>query len=92
MVEIIITGKGGVLATWLEKAFPNAKALSRKELDITNQEQVNEVLLKEKPEIVINAAAYTNVEQAEIEKEKAMQANATGVGNLARACQKINAT
>ena len=57
-------------------------------LDITNEENVKEVLTKECPDIVIHCAGYTNVDKAEEDKETAKKINVTGTENLARFCGK----
>lgn len=64
-----------------------------KQLDITNREQVFQVLDNEMPDIVLDTAAYTAVDAAEDEgKEKNWLVNAEGTKNLAEASKKINAT
>src|SRR5690606_1752852 len=60
-------------------------------LDISNQEQVNEVLAHTKPDVIINTAAMTNVDRCETEQEACWQANVTSVQYLIEACGKHNA-
>ena len=55
-------------------------------LDITNQKQINEYFSEYEPHYCINVSAYTAVDLAEKEKEKAFASNAEGVGYLAEAC------
>ena len=62
------------------------------DLDITNENDVHEKIANLKPQVIINSAAYTNVDKAEEEKELAFQVNAQGVKNLIEAARKINAT
>jgi dTDP-4-dehydrorhamnose reductase len=57
-------------------------------LDISNQEQVNEVLAHTKPDVIINTAAMTNVDRCETEQEACWQANVTSVQYLIEACQQ----
>jgi len=64
------------------------RPLSHAEMDITNLEQVHRMLKELHPSVVINAAAYTNVDGAESEREKAFAINATGPRNLALACEE----
>jgi dTDP-4-dehydrorhamnose reductase len=66
-------------------------ALSHSELDIADNSAVNDRLESLMPEVALNCAAYTNVDGAESEKQRAYDANATGVENLAAACRKIDA-
>ena len=61
-------------------------------LDITDTEVIKNVFNEVRPELVINCAAYTAVDKAEIQEELAYKINAEGPGNLARACAEIDAT
>jgi dTDP-4-dehydrorhamnose reductase len=65
-------------------------ALSRSQLDITNQQQINTAFEEYRPDILINAAAYTQVDRAEEETELALAINRDGVSNLAHACKEAN--
>jgi dTDP-4-dehydrorhamnose reductase len=88
----IITGGGGQLATELIAEAPSswtATALSRNQLDITSASGVATYISGTNPDLVINAAGYTRVDQAEREPELAFAANAGGVANLAKACGEI---
>lgn len=58
------------------------------ELDITEQSAVDRVLRDQDAELVVNCAAYTAVDRAEKEREKAEEINATAVGRLARNCME----
>lgn len=58
-------------------------------LDITDPEVIKNVFNEVKPELVINCAAYTAVDKAEIQEELAYKINADGPGNLARACKEL---
>ncbi|MBF8457474.1 dTDP-4-dehydrorhamnose reductase [Kaistella sp. G5-32] len=60
-------------------------------LDITNRDQVSDYFYEFKPDFCINASAYTAVDLAETESEKAYAVNAEGVANLAEACEEHNA-
>lgn len=64
-------------------------ALTRQELDIADARQVEEIFRREFPEAVINCAAYTDVDGAELNREASFQANALGVENLALASKKV---
>jgi dTDP-4-dehydrorhamnose reductase len=63
-------------------------AYGRDKADFTQPETLVNVLKDIRPDIVINAAAYTNVEEAEIETELAQAVNATALGVLAEQCKK----
>ncbi|WKD48803.1 dTDP-4-dehydrorhamnose reductase [Microbulbifer spongiae] len=89
-MKILITGEKGQLALELQKCNPDnieLIALGRNELDITSASQVTEAITEYKPEVVINAAAYTAVDKAETEKGQAFAVNASGPENLAKACK-----
>lgn len=62
------------------------------ELDITDREAVENMMQSEKADIIINCAAYTNVERAEEEADVAERINASAVENLAHAAAKNDAT
>ncbi len=61
------------------------------ELDITDKISVNKILNKVYPDIVINTAAMTNVDQCESEKENCWEINVSGVANLIKACKNNGA-
>jgi len=61
--------------------------VDRVDVDIANREQVGAAMQRERPDIVINAAAYTAVDRAESEAEAAFAVNAVGPANLAAACR-----
>lgn len=93
-MKILILGvKGQLGSDWKEflEANPNddikASYYDLPELDISHKESVEHVLKKEKPDVVINCAAYTKVDQAENEKELARRINAESVEDLAILCE-----
>ena len=93
-MKILITGQGGQLAYELEQTSPQSftiVCLSSKELDISNQENVNKVLSSHNPDVVINAAAYTAVDKAETDQERAFAVNALGCEYLALTCKALKA-
>ncbi len=92
--RVIITGAGGQLGWELQRLAPvpdECLALARSELDIADAEAVDALLARERPTLVINAAAYTAVDRAESEPDLAMSVNADGPGNLAAACGRYGA-
>lgn len=93
-MKVLITGKNGQLGSELQKTCPSNIELicfGSKELDISNVEQVNELLISHSPDIVINAAAYTAVDKAETDVGQAYAVNKQGAANLANVCKHINA-
>jgi dTDP-4-dehydrorhamnose reductase len=93
-MKCLIAGAEGQLGRSLKEALNKRDisyvALSRKELDISDLGTVIEIVKKSSADIVINAAAYTNVEQAELESEKAFLVNEIGSRNLAIASRQSN--
>jgi dTDP-4-dehydrorhamnose reductase len=93
-MKVLVTGKNGQLGSELQKTCPSNIELicfGSKELDISNAEQVNELITAHAPDIVINAAAYTAVDKAETDTERAYAVNEQGAANLASACKNTNA-
>ena len=94
-MKYLITGAGGQLGMeWVQYAQANDLSFSSytsTELDITDEKQVAETFRNLSPDVVINCAAYTKVDLAEKEIQKAYSVNAGGVKNLASACNKVGA-
>lgn len=90
-IKTLIIGSTGMLGSDLCKVFPDAVKLTHHDLDITDRDQVIESILKIKPHVVINAAAYTNVDGCEDNKELAFQVNGYGPGYIAEACARAGA-
>ena len=85
--KIFITGANGQLGTALREKYPQALCADVQELDITDQHSV-EVYNWSSVGVIINAAAYTAVDLAEDQENKAMAVNAIGPRNLALACKQ----
>lgn len=89
-MKIIITGGKGMLGSMLSKVLLSKEhdifALSSEEMDITNYDSTENAINKYSPDLVINCAAYTNVELAESdeEKSKVMEVNGHAPGKLAK--------
>jgi dTDP-4-dehydrorhamnose reductase len=93
-MKVLITGKGGQLAWELEQLAPdlyNVISVGKDELDVTNEKLVSTFIAETKPNLVINAAAYTAVDQAEKNIELAYAVNKLGVKYVAQACKEIGA-
>ena len=90
-IKTLIIGASGMLGSDICKAFPEAIRLTHKELDITNKDQVLESIRKIKPDVVLNAAAYTNVDGCEENQKLAVTVNGFGPGYIAEACSIIGA-
>ncbi|HLV93043.1 MAG TPA: dTDP-4-dehydrorhamnose reductase [Aequorivita sp.] len=95
MKKILITGANGQLGSCIKDAaakFPDLEFVfvSKGELDIEDTEALNHYFKKSNFSHCINTAAYTQVEKAESEKQKAFVINAEAVKNLAKACNENN--
>jgi dTDP-4-dehydrorhamnose reductase len=85
MMKILLTGAAGQLGSVLRQQAPDdvhVTAMSSQQLDIGDAAQVRAVVGEVIPDVIINAAAYTQVDQAESEPELAFRVNHTGVENL----------
>ena len=90
----LIVGAGGQLGRGLVQSAPagaTVMALSRTELDITDETAVATAVRGLRPAVVFNAAAYTQVDAAEQDPLGAARVNALGVRYLARACARSGA-
>ncbi len=92
-MNILITGGSGQLGHELRRTCPegfDAVALSSSDLDITDAQAVHDAVKVHKPTVIINAAAYTAVDKAESEPERAYTVNSDGAANIARAARSVN--
>jgi dTDP-4-dehydrorhamnose reductase len=93
-VKVLITGGGGQVGTALCRCPPTGVELStvaRSELDIADAQQVRRVLTAVRPNAIINAAAYTAVDRAENEPDRAREVNEIGPRNIAEVGAQIGA-
>ena len=88
----LIVGAGGQLGRSIQEMLKIRniafQPLTHEELDITDLFQVKDSVKNSSAEVIVNAAAYTNVEQAEVESTKAFSVNETGARNLAIAARE----
>jgi dTDP-4-dehydrorhamnose reductase len=93
-MRILITGGSGQLGREITEFFQanhQVFSYSSKELDITDKEKVDRVIAQIKPQVVVHTAAYTQVDLAESEQDKAFQVNGLGTRNIAIATEKVGA-
>lgn len=93
--KILLFGAAGQLGQALQFALrPEEWTIipsRRSDCDLTDAEAVNRTIMKHKPELVINCAAMTNVDQCEKEQEAAREANFITPAHIAHACSVIDA-
>ncbi|MGK4566550.1 dTDP-4-dehydrorhamnose reductase [Flavobacterium sp. 3HN19-14] len=90
---VLVTGAGGQLGEALQFVAPDYPQMrfvfcNSSELDIANQQNCETIFDQFQPDFCINAAAYTAVDKAESESEKAFLINVTGAKNIAESCKK----
>lgn len=93
MKTVLVTGASGQLGKCLQKIAANEQTIDwlfmdSSEIDITSKSDLEMFFASKQIDYCINCAAYTNVEKAESEKEKAFKINAEAVKNLAEICKK----
>ena len=92
-MKILITGSNGMLGHDLIEVLKDKHELlltTSKTLDITDGDSVMDFILKSNPDIVINSAAYTDVDGCESNPGLAYNVNGEGVKNLALACREVD--
>lgn len=94
-MRTILFGAGGQLGVDLarlcRKRGHRLLALRRSQLDITDEPAIRQRIARHKPDCVINAAAYNQVDQAESDIDTALRVNALAARNMAAACGEVGA-
>ena len=93
-MKILLLGSNGQLGRELERQLSSVgsvAAFPRSALDITNHRAVRDAVLAIHPNIIVNAAAFTAVDKAETDAERANAVNAEAVSNLVQIAQKEGA-
>ncbi|GAB2912746.1 dTDP-4-dehydrorhamnose reductase [Paralcaligenes ginsengisoli] len=93
-MKALLTGAGGQLGRCLQDRCPadwQLLALDHRALDITDSHAVSQCMRQFRPELIINAAAYTRVDQAEREPAMAYAANEEGPRHIAQAARAVGA-
>jgi dTDP-4-dehydrorhamnose reductase len=92
----LVTGAGGQLGADLLRELSavdgaEIRGVTRSDVDISVQSEVNACVSDFRPDVVLNTAAYTAVDAAEVDEERALAANGTGPAYLAVACAAVGA-
>lgn len=89
MQGLVVFGRTGQVARELARLAPEARFLGRGEADLTDPDACAAALRDARPQLVINAAAYTAVDRAESEAETAMRVNAAAPAAMAEAAARL---
>lgn len=93
-MKVLVTGATGQLGSAIGQQFAaghDVVALSQDDLDITRHERVRERVAAVRPDLVVNCAAYNDVDRCEDDAATALEVNAFGVMALARAASAVGA-
>lgn len=93
-MKIVLLGKEGQVGWELQRSLStlgDLVATEQCDLDFERSDSVRELIRRHQPAVIVNAAAYTSVDQAESEPEKVRRINAEAVGVLAEEARRINA-
>lgn len=92
-MRLLVTGTKGQVVTALRQragADTEVIALGQPELDLAEDQDLTPLLSQFKPDVIVNAAAYTAVDRAESEPDLALAINARGAGSVAQAAEKLH--
>lgn len=92
-MRVLIAGGNGMLGSDLRLAFADQDLFwcAHADLDITDYDAVHKMIADVQPDLIINAAAFTNVDGCEAEPDEAFRVNAVGPRNLAAVAQEMGA-
>ncbi len=92
-MKVLITGANGQLGYHLKQVFADQELFlgDTTNFDITNADLVMQVVEQFKPDVIVHAAAYVNVDKAEVDKELCFKVNVDGSKNVAKAAQRVRA-
>ena len=94
-MKVLVTGAGGMVGRAVSEHCRSSGDLvfsyDHQSLDVSDPDSVTETLQHDRPDVVINCAAWTDVDGCELNRERAFEVNAAGPENLARASGEVNA-
>jgi len=95
MMRVLVTGADGQLGYDVVKKLKGLNiehiGVDKEDFDLTNEKETKEFILDYKPDVIIHCAAYTDVDQAEVEKELCYKVNVEGTRYVAEAAKKSDA-
>ena len=94
-MKLLLLGKDGQLGQELNKSLSlmgEVNALSKNDCDLTDKKRVTEVIREYSPEVIVNAAVYTRVDEAENNETLASEVNGYALEHIGSTAQKINAS
>jgi dTDP-4-dehydrorhamnose reductase len=89
--KLVIFGANGMLGYALQQVFPQAHFFGHHDVEISDENTVMKMVKQERPSVLINAAAYTDVDGCEDNRDHAFMVNGYGPGYIAAACSEIGA-
>lgn len=89
-MKILVAGANGQLGSVFQALNSDAIFMNSSQLDVTNFDIVNDLLTQVNPDVVVNLAAWTDVDGAESNSEKARMVNVLGPENLALVARRLN--
>lgn len=94
-MKVLVTGSNGQLGYDVVKKLKEAKidcyGATREDFDLTQEKETKGFILNYQPDVIVHCAAYTNVDQAEVERELCYHVNVEGTKYVAEAAKEINA-
>src|SRR3954469_23135965 len=90
-VNVLLTGRGGQVGSELQAILHPAVATDHAMLDLANAVAISRTVRDAKPDVIVNAAAYTAVDKAESEPDLAMRVNGIAPGVLAEEAKRLGA-
>src|SRR5216683_981153 len=91
-LKILVVGRNGQISRDLQTLLPSigsVDCVGRPEVDLTQPDNVRQAIRDRRPDVLINAAAYTAVDQAESEPEQAMKINAEAPAIMAEEAKRL---
>jgi dTDP-4-dehydrorhamnose reductase len=89
--KIVIFGATGMLGHALQQVFPRAHFFGHSDVEITKADAVMKIVKRERPAVLINSAAYTDVDGCEDNRDYAFAVNGYAPGYIAHACSEVGA-